>query len=241
MAMEMIPAIDLKDGRCVRLLQGRFDQETVFSDDPVSIARKWVQAGAPRLHVVDLDGAKQGKPQHLPVIAEIVKAVAVPVQLGGGIREAEIVRSVIGLGIERVVIGTVAALNAEKAGRLFAEFGERVAAGIDAREGRVAIRGWQETTDQSAIELGRKLENLGAKRIIFTDITRDGMLSGPNFASIEEMVRAVGIPIIASGGVSRLEDIQRLKEIGVEGAIVGKALYTGDLDLKAACRLAEEL
>lgn len=238
--MEIIPAIDLKDGRCVRLLQGQFDQETVFSDDPVSIARKWEQAGARRLHVVDLDGARLGKPQHLPVIADIVKAVGVPVQLGGGIREAEIIRSVLSLGIERVVIGTVAALNAEKAQQLFAEFGERVAAGIDAREGRVAIRGWQETTKQSATDLGRKLESLGAKRIIFTDISRDGMLSGPNFASIEQMVRVVGIPVIASGGVSRLDDIKRLNEIGVEGAIVGKALYTGDLDLRAAYQLAEE-
>jgi len=238
--MEIIPAIDLKDGRCVRLLQGRFDQETVFSDDPVSIARKWEQQGAKRLHVVDLDGARLGKPQHLPVIVDIAKAVGVPVQLGGGIREAETIRSVINLGIDRVVIGTVAALDADQATQIFGEFGERVAVGIDAREGRVAIRGWQEITDQLAIDLSRELESLGALRIIFTDVARDGTLSGPNLASIEQMVKAVAIPVIASGGISSLEDIKRLKEIGVEGAIVGRAFYTGDIDFQAACQLADE-
>jgi phosphoribosylformimino-5-aminoimidazole carboxamide ribotide isomerase len=236
--MQIIPAIDLKNGRCVRLQQGRFDEETAFSDDPVSVALRWEQEGATRLHVVDLDGARMGKPQHFPIIRTIAKSVQIPVQLGGGIRETAIIHEALDLGLDRVVVGTVAALDRDWAARTFQRFGQQVALGIDASDGKVAIRGWQEVTDRSAFDFAREMEALGAKRIVFTDIARDGMLQGPNLVSLGEMMKAVSIPVIASGGVSRLDDIKALRVLGPEGVIIGKALYTGDLDLADACRMA---
>lgn len=239
--MEVIPAVDIRNGKCVRLLQGRFDQETVFADDPVETAVHWESFGARRLHVVDLDGAKTGQPQNLDMIARITSALKIPIQVGGGIRTIETARQVIGLGVDRVVIGTSAVLDRDFARTMFEEFGEQVALGLDAHDGFVATHGWQETSELRATDFAQEMERLGARRIIHTDISRDGMLGGVNLAAMEAMARAVSIPVIASGGVTNIEDIRNLKRLeplGIEGVIVGKALYTGSLDLREAIEAA---
>lgn len=239
--MEVIPAVDIRNGKCVRLLQGKFDQETVFCDDPVEMALKWESQGAPRLHVVDLDGAKTGRPHNLEIIRRIASALSVPVQMGGGVRSILIATRVLGLGVERVVIGTSAFLDQDWARMMFEEFGDRVVLGLDAHEGLVATHGWQETGEIGAIDFAKEMEALGARRIIHTDISRDGMLEGVNLPAMEAMARAVSIPVIASGGVTSIEDIRNLKRLeplGIEGVIVGKALYTGSLDLREAIKVA---
>lgn len=240
--MEIIPAVDIRGGRCVRLLQGRFDQETVFADDPVEMALHWAGLGAPRLHVVDLDGARTGEPQNLDVIGRIASTLDIPVQMGGGIRSLDIARRVLDLGIDRVVIGTSAALDKNLAAEMFTALDDRVVLGLDARDGLVAIHGWQEVTSQKAVDFAREMESLGARRIIHTDIGRDGMLAGVNLDAMEAMARAVSIPVIASGGVTGIQDIRCLKSLeplGIEGVIVGKAIYTGSLDLREAFSVAE--
>ena len=237
--MEIIPAVDMMDGKCVRLVQGKFDQSTVFSDDPVDAAKRWVDEGATRLHLVDLNGSRMGAPQEIPTIQRILAAVSVPVQLGGGIRTLETARRMIELGIARVIIGTSAALDADAAAAIFTELGEKAILGVDAKDGYVAVRGWQEVTAETAIEFAQRMQQLGARRVIYTDISRDGMLAGVNAEAMAAMASALEIPVIASGGVSTVDDIAALKGTGVEGAIVGKALYTGDLalaDALAACR-----
>ena len=239
--MEVIPAVDIRNGKCVRLLQGKFDQETVFADDPVEMAVHWESLGARRLHVVDLDGAKTGEPQNLDVIGRIASTVKIPVQMGGGIRTIETAWQVLGLGVDRVVIGTSAVLDRDFARAMFQEFGERVALGLDAHDGFVATHGWQETGKLRAVDFAQDMERLGARRIIHTDISRDGMLEGVNLAAMEAMARAVSVPVIASGGVTGIEDIRNLKKLeplGIEGVIAGKALYTGSLDLREAIRVA---
>jgi phosphoribosylformimino-5-aminoimidazole carboxamide ribotide isomerase len=239
--MQVIPAVDIRGGRCVRLVQGKFDQETVFSDDPVQMAVHWASLGAKRLHVVDLDGARTGEPRNLEVVRRIVEAVTIPVQLGGGIRTCETAEEVLALGVDRAIIGTSAAVDRDLAHAVFKRFGDRVAVGIDGSDGRVAIRGWQEILEEKAVDFAREMESLGARRIVYTDIARDGMLQGPNIAAVEEIARAVAVPVIASGGVAHLEDIRSLKglePLGVEGVIVGKALYTESLDLRKAIRIA---
>ena len=239
--MEVIPAVDIRNGKCVRLLQGKFDQETVFAYDPVEMALHWESLGAERLHVVDLDGAKTGQPQNLEVIVRIAGMLGIPVQMGGGIRTIETARQVLGLGVDRVVIGTSAVLDRDFARAMFEELGERVALGLDARDGFVATRGWQETSTVRARDFAQQMERLGARRIIHTDISRDGMLGGVNLPAMEAMARAVSIPVIASGGVKDIEDIRKLKELeplGIEGVIAGKALYIGSLDLREAIRVA---
>ena len=239
--MEVIPAVDIRNGKCVRLLQGKFDQETVFADDPVEMALHWESLGARRIHVVDLDGAKTGEPQNLDVIGRIASTLKIPVQMGGGIRTIETAWQVLGLGVDRVVIGTSAVLDRDFARAMFQEFGERVALGLDAHDGFVATHGWQETSKLRAVDFAQDMEKLGARRIIHTDISRDGMLEGVNLAAMEAMARAVSIPVIASGGVTSIEDIRRLKKLealGIEGVIAGKALYTGSLDLPEAIRVA---
>ena len=239
--MEVIPAVDIRNGKCVRLLQGKFDQETVFADDPVEMALHWESLGARRLHVVDLDGAKTGEPQNLDVIGRIASTLKIPVQMGGGIRTIETAWQVLGLGVDRVVIGTSAVLDRDFARAMFQEFGERVALGLDAHDGFVATHGWQETSKLGPVDFAQEMERLGARRIIHTDISRDGMLEGVNLAAMEAMARAVSVPVIASGGVTSVEDIRRLREIeplGIEGVIAGKALYTGSLDLPEAIRVA---
>lgn len=237
--MIIYPAVDVKDGRCVRLSQGKFTDVTVYSDDPVEMALKWEQLGAQYLHVIDLDGARTGEPQNIAVISEMAVKMGIPVQLGGGIRTIENIEIILCKGIERVILGTSAVRNPELVKKALKTFENNVVVGIDAKHGIVAIEGWAKTSEFTAVGFARKMEELGAKTIIYTDISKDGMLSGPNLKAIEEMVKAVKVDIIAAGGVSKLEDIKNLKEIGTAGAIIGKALYTGDIDLKKALEIAK--
>lgn len=232
--MEIIPAIDLRGGKCVRLYQGDYSQETVFSDDPVGMARRWSSLGAPRLHLVDLDGAATGKLCHLPVIGEIAAAINIPVQVGGGIRQMESIAKLLDAGVERVILGTVAVANPEMIREACHRFGDAVIVGIDARDGYVAVHGWQRGTTITASELIQQMTALGARRFIYTDILRDGTLTQPNFEAIAELTSKTSLPIIASGGVTSISDLTRLSQLGVEGAIVGKALYTGDIKLGEA-------
>lgn len=232
--MEIIPAIDLRQGKCVRLYQGNYSQETVFSEDPVGMALHWQGLGAPRLHIVDLDGAATGEPCHASLIAEMVRSLTIPLQLGGGLRHLEAVEGVLGLGVERAILGTAAVEDHGLVAEACHRFGERVIVSIDAREGYVAIHGWMDKTTVTAGELVERMAELGVRRFIYTDIARDGTLTEPSFPAIARLVGKTSLPIIASGGVSSLEHIKRLAELGVEGAIVGRALYTGDIDLKEA-------
>lgn len=239
--LEIIPAIDIRNGRCVRLPQGRFDQETVYSDDPVEVARRWEAEGAPRLHIVDLDGARAGSPQNLAIVEKIAAAIRVPVQLGGGIRSLEIARSALDEGVGRVIIGTSAALDAAIAEEIFRSLGEQAIVGIDARDGYVAVRGWEEITTEKAVDFAKRMVSLGAVRIIYTDISRDGMLRGVNLPAMVEMTQAVSVPVIASGGVTTVQDIKDLVSANLprlEGVITGKALYTGSLSLADALAAA---
>ncbi len=232
--IEIIPAIDIRGGRCVRLYQGDYNLETVFADDPLEVALKWQSLGAPRLHLVDLDGAAMGGLRNREVIREIAKAVLIPTQLGGGIRHAETIKEVLQAGVERVILGTAAVENPDLVRETCRKFGESIIVAIDARDRYVATHGWLQDTTLEALELARAMVKLGVRRLIYTDISRDGTLTEPNFAAIGEMVDAVGVPVIASGGISSLSHLRILKRIGVEGAIVGKALYTGNIDLKQA-------
>lgn len=232
--MIIYPAVDIREGKCVRLTQGEFNKQTVYSDSPVEMALKWEKCGAQYLHVVDLDGARTGKAQNIAVISEIAVKLGIPVQLGGGIRTIEMIETILCKGIERVILGTSAVKDPELVKRAVKTFENNVVIGIDAKDGMVAIEGWEKTSEFKAVDFAKKMEDLGVKTIIYTDIARDGMLNGPNLKAMEEMVKAVNIDIIASGGVGKIEDIKNLKEVGVSGAIVGRALYTGDVDLKQA-------
>ena len=232
--MEVIPAIDLKDGRCVRLLQGDFDKETVFSNDPPAVALRWQQAGAPRIHIVDLQGAASGRPRNPDAVARILETVDIPIQLGGGVRNMETLQSWLDQGVQRVVLGTAAVEDPNFLVQACAKFGDAVIAGVDARNGKVAASGWTRTTEVDAMQLIERLEKLGAHRIIYTDIATDGMLSGPNLESIRQGTSLTRLPIIASGGVSTIDHLLSLKTLGVEGAIIGRALDTGDLDIREA-------
>jgi phosphoribosylformimino-5-aminoimidazole carboxamide ribotide isomerase len=232
--MELIPAIDLKDGRCVRLYQGDFAQSTVYSDDPVATARRWVELGATRLHVVDLDGARGGRPANTDAVLGIVQAAGVPVQLGGGLRREEDIDAALALGVERVILGTAAVEQAELVSRLVSRFKEQIIVGVDARDGMVATAGWTETADVRAVDLVRHAAELGVQRIIYTDISRDGTLTEPNFAALAELIWPGGPAIVASGGIAAIGHLQRLEALGAEAAIIGKALYDGKLDLSEA-------
>jgi phosphoribosylformimino-5-aminoimidazole carboxamide ribotide isomerase len=234
--MDVIPAIDILEGKCVRLYQGDYDRLSVYDSNPVEVAKNWVAQGASRLHVVDLDGAKQGKPVNLEAIAAIVAAVSVPVQVGGGLRDRASVIELLNLGVERVIVGTVAVEQPELVSQLTEEFPQQIVIGIDARNGKVATRGWLETSEIAATELALQFQDKAAA-IIYTDIQRDGTLSGPNMEALREMAMAVRIPVIASGGVSSLTDLLSLlalEPLGVKGVIVGRALYTGDVKLSEA-------
>ncbi len=237
--MDVIPAIDLLGGRCVRLYQGDYNQSEVVADDPVSMAQSWAAQGATRLHLVDLDGAKTGDPVNLPIIAQIVAALAIPVQVGGGLRSAERIEAMLASGVQQVILGTVAIEQPELVASLCQKHPDQIIVGIDAREGKVATRGWLTTSEVLAVELGQRMADCGAAAIIYTDIQRDGTLQGPNIPPLREMATAVQIPVIASGGVSSLTDLLNLlalEPLGVKGVIVGKALYTGDLILTEAIR-----
>ena len=232
--MEVIPAIDLKGGKCVRLYQGDYRQETVFSDNPLGMALHWSSSGAPRLHLVDLDGAAKGEPRHWPVIAEIAKVINIPIQVGGGIRHMETIERLLGSGVDRVILGTAAIEDPELIKEACHRFGEAIVIGVDARDGYVATHGWKRETRFTAIELIQGMTLLGAKRFIYTDISRDGTLSQPNFEVIAELISTTKLPIIASGGIASISHLVRLKQLGAEGAIVGRALYTGDVRLEEA-------
>jgi len=241
--MIIIPAIDLRGGRCVRLLRGDYGLETAFGD-PLEYAKRWVREGATRLHVVDLDGAREGKPrsENLAVVGAIVKVADVPVQMGGGIRSVAKAEMVLELGVDRVVVGTSIAASAGEARRFFETLGDHVIAGVDARDGRVAVEGWLRETDESAAAFAVRMVELGAQRLIFTDIARDGTQAGPNVTALREVAESVRVPVIASGGVGSLDDILKLRTLApsnVEGVIVGKALYSGALSLRDAIAALE--
>ena len=238
--MLIIPAIDIKDGRCVRLFQGEMDKETVYFESPLDAARHWVSEGATFIHIVDLNGAVEGRPVHTREVQAICGVNGLSVELGGGLRSLEAVEAALALGVSRVVIGTAAYDNAEFLRILCKKFPEKIVVGIDARGGKVAIKGWKETTAMDAGELAKRCEQDGASRIIYTDISRDGTREGVNLDETLKIARAVKIPIIASGGVANLEDIRALKPLekeGVEGVIVGRALYVGGVALKDAIKV----
>jgi phosphoribosylformimino-5-aminoimidazole carboxamide ribotide isomerase len=237
----IIPAIDLKGGNCVRLLQGRMDAETVFSTDPAAMAQKWASLGAEVIHVVDLDGAIEKSPVNKTAIRAIVEALTVPVQVGGGIRNMESIELFFDIGVRRVIIGTEAVRNPQLVVSACKKYPGRIIVGIDARNGLVAVDGWTKTTDTTAIELAKRFENCGVAAINFTDIHRDGMQTGPNIEETRRLAEAVSIPVVASGGVGSIEDIKNLLPLessGVIGIITGRAIYTGALDLAEAIRIA---
>ena len=232
---EIVPAVDLKAGRCVRLRQGRADAETVFSDDPVAMARRWQDAGARRLHVVDLDGAFAGRPAQTALVAAMIQAVSIPVEVGGGLREIAHVDAVLAAGARWAIVGTRAALDPAFLGEVCQRFRDRVIIGVDASDGKVAVDGWTRVLDLDAIALARDAAAAGAVGIIYTDIARDGTQTGPNLWSTGAVAQAAGIPVFASGGVGSLDDIRQLATVaGLAGVVVGRALYSGAVDLAAA-------
>ncbi len=239
--MLIIPAIDLKDGRCVRLFQGKMDKETVYFANPVEAAKHWLAEGARFIHIVDLNGAVEGRPVHTKEVAAICKQAGLSVELGGGLRSIDAVESALDLGVTRVVIGTAAYENAEFLRVLCKSFPGKIVVGIDARQGKVAVKGWLETTSMEAIDLAKRCEDDGAARIIYTDISRDGTREGVNVGETLKIASAVKIPVIASGGVSTLDDVRNLVPLekeGVEGLIVGRALYAGAFTLQDAVLVA---
>ena len=238
--MIIIPAIDLKNGKCVRLLQGEMDKETVFFDNPASAALKWEKDGAKLIHVVDLDGAMEKHPKNLDSIKSILKAVNVPIQVGGGIRNEKTIKMFLDIGVKRVIIGTEAIKNPKLVKEACTKFPGQIIVGIDARNGYVAVEGWTETTQIKAVDLAQQFEDCGVAAINFTDILKDGMESGPNIEQTRQLAQGISIPVVASGGVSTIEDIKNLiplEKAGVVGVITGKALYTNSLDLKDAIKL----
>jgi phosphoribosylformimino-5-aminoimidazole carboxamide ribotide isomerase len=238
--MIVIPAIDIKNGKCVRLQQGRMDRETVFGEDPSAMARRWEGDGAEMIHVVDLDGAVEKKPKNLASIKKILDTVKVPLQVGGGIRDIDTIGMYVDVGVQRIIIGTEAIRNPSLVQEACKRYPGRIVVGIDARNGLVAIEGWTETTRTQAVDLARMFEDSGVAAINFTDIHRDGMQTGPNLEATQKLAESISIPVVASGGVSTLMDIQNLIPLepsGVIGVITGKALYAGTLDLKEAIAL----
>lgn len=237
--MEVIPAIDLIGGKCARLYQGDYARMTVYDDDPADAARRWERMGARRIHVVDLDGARAGEPRNLDVVRRIAGAVGVPVQMGGGIRSVEAAREALNAGAERVMLGTVAARNPQVVTDACAELGaDAVVAAVDSRDGRVAVSGWTRESGVRATDLLRRMRDAGARAFLCTDISRDGTLAGPNCELMRELADAAGGGVMAAGGIASVEHLAALAETGVAGAVIGKALYTGDIDLSDAIRAA---
>jgi phosphoribosylformimino-5-aminoimidazole carboxamide ribotide isomerase len=232
--MELWPAIDLRGGKCVRLLQGDYSRETVFGDDPLAMARQFVVGGARRLHIVDLDGAKAGEPVQIELIERIAKAAGVPCQVGGGIRSLETARRYAAAGVTRIVVGSIAIEQPALLETMATALPGRIVLGLDARDGNVAVRGWVETSQITAIEVATRCDRLPLAAVVYTDIATDGTLGGPNIAALDEMVRAIPLPVVASGGISSAEDLVRVAAIGAAGCIVGRALYDGGLTLPAA-------
>lgn len=239
--MEIIPSIDIRDGNCVRLYQGDYNEETVFSGDPVQVALWYQSLGVPRIHIVDLDGAasSDGESGNWEVINNLATAIWVPVQLGGGIRSLETVERWLKAGIERVILGTAALENPSLVEEACKRYGEYIIVGIDTREGQISVRGWTQDTEISGLEFAASMAKLGVKRFIYTDISRDGTLTEPNFSAFSELAGAIKRPVIAAGGIANLNHLVMLKQLGAEGAIIGSALYTGDIDLKQALKAVE--
>lgn len=238
--MEVWPAIDLRGGKCVRLRQGDYQQETVFDDDPVAVARRFASAGARRLHVVDLDGAREGVSANLPPVQDIVASVDMQVELGGGVRDEQSITELLGFGLHRLVIGTSAIKRPDWFHEIVHSFPNRLVLGIDARDGMVATDGWLETSNISAVELARQFDDAPLAAIVYTDIATDGMMSGPNTPAMAQMQTAVSHPVIASGGVTTLDDVSALKTAGLAGCIIGRALYEGTICLEDAVAIAED-
>lgn len=234
--MIIYPAIDMKDQSCVRLQQGAYDKMTVYEKDPVKVAKRWESIGGEILHLVDLDGARNGNRVNEPVVREILENINIPVQLGGGIRDTEAVNLFLDLGVSRVIIGTAALKNPTWIKETIETYGDRIIVGIDAIDGWIATDGWESVSQVRAVDYIKELESYGLSRIVYTDIKKDGMLSGPNFQMYEELMKEVSLEIIASGGVTTLEDIKKLKEMNLYGAIIGKALYDGELTLEEALK-----
>lgn len=229
--MNIYPAIDIKEGKCVRLIQGDMDKATVYEEVPARAAVKWQDMGAACLHVVDLDGAVNGKLCNTKTVEEIIKSINIPVQLGGGIRDMDTIEALLDIGVEKVILGTAALKSPDLVRQAVGRYPGNIVIGIDARDGYVAVEGWQKTSSVKALNLAKNMESLGVKTVVFTDIWRDGMLQGPNFSGIAEIIENTSLEVIASGGISRMEHLLKLKKMGASGAIVGKALYTGDISL----------
>ncbi|WP_019499963.1 1-(5-phosphoribosyl)-5-[(5-phosphoribosylamino)methylideneamino]imidazole-4-carboxamide isomerase [Pseudanabaena sp. PCC 6802] len=237
--MDVIPALDILDGRCVRLYQGNYDRSEVFGEDPVAIAQRWYDEGTKYLHVVDLNGAKEGSPKNLQVIEAIARSLPIHVQVGGGLRDRSSVSAVLATGVSKAILGTIAVEQPQLVADLCAEFPGQILVGIDARDGKVATRGWLTTSETIASDLAQRMAQVGVAGIIYTDIYRDGTLQGPNLEALKQLVQSIDIPVIASGGISSITDLLSLlalEPLGVTGAIVGKAIYTGNIDLKEANR-----
>ena len=243
--MLLIPAIDLKGGKCVRLRQGRPDDVTVFSDDPVAVAERWVGEGARRLHIVDLDGAFAGKPKN----AEVIRAIAgahpdIPIQVGGGIRDEDTIQAYLDAGVEYVIIGTKAVTAPHFVADVCTEFPRHIIVGLDARDGRIALDGWSKLSNHDAIDLALQFEQDGVEAVVYTDISRDGMMTGVNVEATVKLAQAVNVPVVAAGGITTLEDVQALRDVaeeGIMGAITGRAIYEGTLDFAAGQRLADQV
>jgi len=229
--MDIIPAVDIRGGKCVRLYQGDYNQETVFDEDPVTAALIWYSQGARWLHIVDLDGAVAGEPQNMEVVEEIIRQSGMLIELGGGIRQEEVAEKLLRQGISRIILGTAAIENRELVKKLCQQFGEAIAVSLDARDEKIAIHGWQKDTVVEVFQLSREMVDAGVRRFIYTDIKSDGTLTEPNFDMINRLLTEIKVPVIVAGGISKMEHLRRLKELGAEGAIIGKALYTGDIDL----------
>jgi phosphoribosylformimino-5-aminoimidazole carboxamide ribotide isomerase len=232
--MEIIPAVDIRGGRCVRLYQGDYDQETVFDEDPVTAALIWYSQGARWLHIVDLDGAVAGEPGNMELVGQIIEETGLLIELGGGIRQEKVAESLLSQGVSRLILGTAAIDNRELVRKLCQKFGEAIAVSLDARDGKIAIHGWQKNTVVEVLHLSREMVDAGVRRLIYTDIKRDGTLTEPNFDMIERLTAEASVPVIVAGGITRLEHLHRLKKLGAEGAVIGKALYTGDINLGEA-------
>ncbi|MBP38440.1 MAG: 1-(5-phosphoribosyl)-5-[(5-phosphoribosylamino)methylideneamino]imidazole-4-carboxamide isomerase [Dehalococcoidia bacterium] len=240
--MEILPAIDLRNGHCVRLTQGDYDRETVFDDDPVGVAKRWLDQGARRLHVVDLDGARDGVRGNADAVAAIVQAVDIPIQLGGGVRDAAEAHRLIDIGVDRVIIGTAAIEAPDEVRAVVDDIGtEHVIVGIDAKDGMVQTRGWHETSKVTAIDLASQMVEIGVRRFIYTDTSRDGTLTHPNFDAVAELSDNLRYPIIVAGGIASIDDLVGLAKMGVESAISGMAIYSGALDLKCAIETIDEM
>jgi phosphoribosylformimino-5-aminoimidazole carboxamide ribotide isomerase len=232
--MEIIPAIDIKGGRCVGLYQGDYEQETVFDDDPVAAALTWSSQSARWLHIADLDGAIAGEPRNIEAVTQIMKQTGLSIELGGGIRQEEVAEQLLRQGVSRVILGTAAIENRALVKKLCRRFGEGIAVSLDARDGKIAIHGWQKNTAFEVLQLGREMVDVGVRRLIYTDIKRDGTLTEPNFAMIKRLVTTTNVPVIVAGGIAGPEHLRRIKDLRAEGAIIGKALYTGDINLREA-------